>query len=109
MPTTKIYTLSLHDALPISGRGRRAATPANSIDIRGVRPLVELDIGAPRVGDERERSAGLLIFGVGPVELDSVGFALLDERLQVLHVEADVVEQAPFGGPLRRLDLVPAE
>src|SRR2546429_5776896 len=26
--TTEIYTLSLHDALPISGRGRRRAEPA---------------------------------------------------------------------------------
>src|SRR5438034_7410554 len=32
--TTEIYTLSLHDALPISGRGRRGAVAGRGEDLR---------------------------------------------------------------------------
>src|SRR5947209_2498635 len=79
------------------------------VDILWIGSLVEFDVGAPRVGDEGQRRAGLLILRVGPVELDAVGFKLLDEALQVLHVEADVVEHASLGGRLRHFGLVEAQ
>src|SRR5262245_35311714 len=75
------------------------------VDIRRVRPLVELDIGAPRIGNESKRGARALL-RVGPVELDAGGFELRDEGLEVLHVEADVVEGAALGRDGRRVRLV---
>lgn len=68
-----------------------------SVDIRWVGPLVELDIGAPRISDERECCARALL-GIRAIELDAVGFELLDETLQVDDIEADVVEHAALGG-----------
>jgi len=63
-----------------------------------VGPFVELDRRAPGIRDERKRAAGV---GrrVGPVHFDAGGFKFLDEPLQVLHIEADVVEQpGPWWG-----------
>src|SRR5687768_17879080 len=63
-PTTEIYTLSLHDALPISGGGRRRVPPDAAhvgrqgtmhlaLDIR--RPYAEPS-GAPGAGDRDIRA-----------------------------------------------------
>src|SRR4029453_12693762 len=94
---------------PQAERGGNRAAWQTLVDIGRIGPLVQLDVGAPRVGDEGERSAGLFVLRVGPIEFDAVGFKLLDEGLQVLHVEADVVEDAPLGGGLRHLGLVEAQ
>ena len=69
------------------------------------RPLVDFDVGSPRIGNERDANAAV-IHRVGPVKLDVVGLKRLDEGLEVLHVEADVVEDAALGGGLRGLGLV---
>ena len=76
-----------------------AAIRLRQIDRIG--PFVELDRRAPWIRDERERAA---VVGrrIGPIHLDPGGFELLDEALQVLHVEADVVEHPPLGGGGRR-------
>src|SRR5438445_13701921 len=51
-PTTEIYTLSLHDALPISAAARRrgAAAPAEAVSARRLDPR-------RRAGPESERGA----------------------------------------------------
>src|SRR5438105_9672451 len=38
--TTEIYTLSLHDALPISGRGGERRAPRGAVAILGLQPVV---------------------------------------------------------------------
>jgi hypothetical protein len=72
------------------------------------RPLVDLDIGSPRIGDERNSNADF-IDRIRPVELDALGFLRLDETLEVLHVEADVIEDAALGRGLRAIRLVEAQ
>src|SRR6266702_7052948 len=68
-------------------------------------PLDQLDAGAPCIGDIGDRGAGRLVLPIGLIELDAFGFDLLDESLQVLHVEAYVVEHASFGWQLRIVGL----
>src|SRR5215470_5078683 len=72
------------------------------------RPLDQLDAGAPRIGDVGEGDAGL---GLPDrlIKLDALRADLLDKGLQVLQIEADVVEHAPFGGSLRRIGLGESE
>jgi hypothetical protein len=72
------------------------------------RPLVDLDIGPPRVGDERNPNAEI-IDRIRPIELDVVGFQRLDEALEVSHIKADVIEDTPFGRGLRFVSLVEAQ
>src|SRR3712207_8085072 len=58
--TTEIYTLSLHDALPISGRGARDRLPAAGGHPGAAQPGDPLLRPAPQpgrlLGDERQRS-----------------------------------------------------
>src|SRR5215831_18293483 len=106
-----------------AGRGRRArcATCSHPRHERGrvregeplwqinrLRPLVELDVGTPGIGDERDPDAGRVL-RVGSIELDAGRLEFLDKGLQVGHVEADVIENPPFGGGLRRIGLVEAK
>ena len=72
----------------------------------GRRPLDQLDASAPRIGDIGELDARLLVLPDRLIELDALGLDLLGEGLQVLHVEADVVKHAPFGGSLDRKSVV---
>src|SRR5258705_10399791 len=79
-------------ALPRGGRrGRR------------IGPLVQLDVGTRRISDERERGPRLLVLRVRTIELPAGGLELLRERLEVLHVEADVIEHAPLRRHLRHV------
>ena len=57
-------------------------------------PFHQLDAGAPRIGDVGDRGAGQRVLAVGPVELDALRFDPFDDSVQVLHVEADMVEHA---------------
>src|SRR5579871_464240 len=74
-----------------------------------LRPLIQLNVGAPGIRYERQRDAGLLVLAVGPIELDAARFELLDEGLQVRHVEADMIEDTAFGRSLRGVGLVEAQ
>src|SRR5262249_3962103 len=78
--------------------------PKRSFDARLAWPVVCLDVGAPRIGNERDSDA-TVIDRVGPIELDVLGFERLDERFEVLHVEAYVVEDAAFRARLRCVGL----
>src|SRR4051794_25740366 len=42
------------------------------------RAAVDLDMGTPRIGDERERDTTLFILGVRPIDLNAVGFKYFD-------------------------------
>jgi hypothetical protein len=77
-----------------AGYGSRSSQPK----------LDQLDARAPRVGDVGDRRAGPHDLAVRLVELDALGFDLLDEGRQVLYVETDVIEHAPAGRSLRRID-----
>src|SRR5215208_2894868 len=85
--------------------GRARAAVAALVDVRRIRPLVQFNGRAPRIGDERE-GAAIVLLPVGPIELDPGRFELLDERLQVRHVESDMVEDPPLSGDLRRVAFV---
>src|SRR4051812_2107691 len=81
-----------------AGRPRLAWRGGESLrQINRIGPFVELDRRTPGIRDERKRAAGV---GrrVGAVHFDAGGFKLLDEPLQVLHIEADVVEHPALGG-----------
>src|SRR5947209_14439991 len=95
-----VWRLSLH------WTGLNATLGDNAL--AGRRPLVDLDIGTPRVGDERDSNAEI-VDRIRPIELDVVGFQRLDEAFEVLHVEADVIEDAAFGRGLRIISLVEAQ
>src|SRR5215471_13369936 len=66
-------------------------------------PLGEFDARALGVRQEGDLEANGGHVAVGYFELDPIGFQLLAEGFEVFHLEADVVERAPFG---RRLGLV---
>src|SRR5258708_19261178 len=69
------------------------------------RTVVDFDVGAPRIGDECDPDTDV-VHRVRPIKLDVVGLKRLDEGFEVLHVEADVIEDATFGGSLRGFGLV---
>src|SRR5262249_32945035 len=69
------------------------------------RPLVDFDVGSPRIGDERDAHTDV-IYRVRPIKLDVAGLKRLDEGFKVLNVEADVVQDAALGGSLRGFGLV---
>src|SRR5215831_18930115 len=71
------------------------------------RALDDLDAGAPRIGDVGDGVAAAAL-ARRFVELDAVGFELLHERRMVLHIKADVVEDAVPGRGLRLVGLVEA-
>src|SRR2546430_12642550 len=54
--TTEIYTLSLHDALPISGPGRRRGDPARPA-VRPARDGVQLSPGGQGLLHEGDRKS----------------------------------------------------
>jgi hypothetical protein len=70
----------------------------------GRRPLNQLYACAPRIGDICERGARLVLAD-RLIELDALRSDLLDKGLQVLHVKADVVENAAFRGSLGGVSL----
>src|SRR5258708_34586550 len=69
------------------------------------RPLVDFDVGSPRIGDECDPDTAV-VHRVRPIKLDVVGLERLDEGFEFLHVEADVVEDAAFGGSLGGFGLI---
>src|SRR5687767_2880770 len=72
-------------------------------DVFGVRPLVQLDVSAPGIVDERKRAARLRVLRVRPIQLDAGCLELLCKRFEIPDVETDVIQHAPFGsdGALR--------
>src|SRR5262245_24815264 len=82
---------------------RRAISNLQSAirNVRGLRNLVQslgqLDVGAPRIGEEGDRDPQRRHFSVGHAHLDAVGFQLFREFFEVLHFEADVIERAAGG------------
>ena len=70
---------------------------------RRIRPLIQLDVGAPRIRDERERAVGLLVPRIRTVDLAAGRLVLLQERLQILHIEADVIEHPSLRRHLHRI------
>src|SRR3989442_6533276 len=76
------------DEAPTSGtlRRYRIAVKNSSLCRRRCGPLVQFDVRAPRIVDERQRRAGLRILRIGPIQLDAVRFELLAERFQILDV-----------------------
>src|SRR5262249_43952837 len=58
------------------------------------KPFRHLDVRSPGIFDERDGDPEFRHFRVGTIELDAVGFELLRERLEVLHLEADVIQRA---------------
>src|SRR5215471_968366 len=81
------------ETAPASG-----ATASHLIEIGLIGTLVDLDVGAPRIGDEGEPDAVALVLGRRHRRLDARRFRLLQELLDIVHVEADVVEHAALGG-----------
>src|SRR5712692_5058749 len=61
-----------------------------------LRPLVELDPGAPRISDERQLRTVRARYDLS-LERNARGLELLGESNEVLHVEADVIEVAAPG------------
>src|SRR5213594_3282974 len=82
-------------------RRYRKLPRARGLDIDGIRPLVELDVGAPRIVNKREPAAGLRILRVWPIELDTGRFKLFAESFQVLNIKPNVIEDAAFRGHRR--------
>src|SRR5436190_22967349 len=62
----------------------------------------ELDIRAPRILDEGDGDVQRRDLRVRPIELDALCFELLAERLEVLHLETNVIEHAPARADDRR-------
>src|SRR5262245_4652269 len=82
------------------------AAPSRAIrNVRGLRDLVQslgqLDVGAPRIGEERDGDPQRRHFSIRHAHLDAVGFQLFREFLEVLHFEADVIECAAGGSDHR--------
>src|SRR5262249_61436391 len=57
-----------------------------------VQPFGELDVGAPRVRDERDRDVHRRDLPVGLINLDAQTLEFLQKRLEVLYFEPDVIE-----------------
>src|SRR5215468_11119584 len=60
-------------------------------------PFRHLDVRPPRILDERDRDAELRHLRIGTIELDAVGLELLRKRLEVLDLEADVIDRPARG------------
>src|SRR6266481_6044285 len=110
------WATRLHSiAFRAMSRRRRVAHPTARDQCRPLRqinrlrPLVQLDVGTPGIRNERQRDTGLFVLRVGPVQFDAGRFELLDEPLQVRHIEADMIKNPPLGGGLRRIGLVEAQ
>src|SRR3712207_8184014 len=56
--TTEIYTLSLHDALPISLLAEFGLLPAERVDVDVLEQLVERPVVVARVVDDADRGLG---------------------------------------------------
>ena len=85
-------------------RPKRSKKRRNSVEpkkprrsLERMRPLVHLDIGAPRIVDEQQLDAVRQRLDAA-IERESIGLKLLRGRFDVRHIEADVVEDPPFGG-----------
>src|SRR6266568_9663148 len=89
---------------------RRIARWNPSGQINRLRPLIQLDAGSPRVGDECNPDANV-VHAVGPVgvELDAGRFRLGDECFQILHIETDVIEDPALRRPFRNTGLAQAQ
>lgn len=59
-----------------------------------MKALGELDVSAPRILDEGDRDIQRRHFRVGSIELDAHPFEVFAERLEPLHLKADMVEHA---------------
>src|SRR4026207_1414471 len=57
-------------------------------------PLGQLNVGAPRILDERGRDVERGHLRVRAIQRDAHPFQLSAERLEALHLKADVVERA---------------
>src|SRR6266576_3863328 len=68
-----------------------------------VQTFIQLNVSSPGIGHERQRNTQLGPLGEGHIELHSVGFRLLAERLEVLDLEANVVQPPSFGRHGRRV------
>src|SRR6476620_5847841 len=62
----------------------------------------EPDIRAPRILDERDGDVQRRDLRVWPIELDALRFELLAERLEILHLETNVIEHSPARADDRR-------
>ena len=84
---------------------RRTAPRHRARHFAGARFSGQLDVGAPRIGEERDRRRRVRNLRVRPIELDAGRLELLAERLEVLHLEAEVIERAPLRADGRRVGL----
>src|SRR5689334_24165345 len=67
--------------------------------------VVEFDQRTPRIGNEADPGTGLFILGVGAFDLHALCLQVLAERLQILHVEADVIEHMALRADGRHIGL----
>jgi hypothetical protein len=64
------------------------------LEQRVAEPFIQLDIRAPRIGDERERNLQRWDNAVRHVDPDALRFQPLAEFLEVPDLEASVIERA---------------
>ena len=62
----------------------------------------QLDVRAPGVDDEGNVDAEGVHTAIGHRRLDTLGLELREKLLQVLHLEPDVIDNAPGSGDSRR-------
>src|SRR4029453_18637402 len=64
--------------------------------IHFVQAFGQLDKSTPRSGEKCDGDAKGRYLAVRPGQLHALGFKILRERLEVLHLEADVIERPPL-------------
>src|SRR5215207_3901966 len=75
---------------------RRMIIDMSSVDL--VEAFGELDVGAPGIGEEGDRNPPIWNGTIGNVQLDTLRLELLREHLEILDLEADVIDRSPTRG-----------
>src|SRR2546426_10688491 len=101
--TTEIYTLSLHDALPISSRGRGAAAGAAGAGLLFV--LGKAKVLGFLAGVLKWKTLATMLLSIGAYAMEwgwlfAVGFVLLIFVHEIGHAVALRVEGIPAGAPV---------